>query len=107
MTSLARRRSPHDSNCWHVYYGDVRAGTIVRAISPPNHAELWQWYCGFYPGSQPHENTSGSAETFDQARKAFEAAWGVFLAAVRTKILQHGVTIGTLQPGCAPRGTLD
>jgi hypothetical protein len=80
MTGLTRRRSPQDSNCWHIYFGDVRVGTVVRAIGTPNHAELWQWYCGFYPGSQPCENTSGTAETFDQARKAFEAAWRVFLA---------------------------
>jgi hypothetical protein len=41
---------------------------------------IWQWYCGFYPGSHPGEITSGSAGTFDQARTEFEAAWSVFLA---------------------------
>ena len=80
MTNLIRQRNRYHSNSWHIYYGDVRVGTIVRAIGAPNHAELWQWYCGFYPGSQPSENKSSFAETFDRARKAFEAALRVFLA---------------------------
>ena len=37
--------------------------------------------CGFYPGSRPRECTNGTAETFEEARAAFETAWRVFLAA--------------------------
>jgi hypothetical protein len=40
----------------------------------------WEWQCGFYPGLGPGECTSGTAETFDQARADFEAAWKVFLS---------------------------
>ena len=35
---------------------------------------------GFYPGSEPAEYHSGTADQFDQARAGFEAAWAVFLA---------------------------
>jgi hypothetical protein len=38
------------------------------------------WRCGFYPGSEPGECTSGIAATFDQARADFERAWQVFSA---------------------------
>jgi len=33
-----------------------------------------------YPGCYPRECTDGTAETFDQARADFEAAWQVFLS---------------------------
>jgi hypothetical protein len=36
--------------------------------------------CGFYPGCEPGEQTHGTADTFDQARAAFEKAWQVFAA---------------------------
>jgi len=32
----------------------------------------WGWRCGFYPGSNPVECTSGTAATFDHARADFE-----------------------------------
>jgi hypothetical protein len=42
--------------------------------------DTWQWRCGFYPGSEPRDCTSGTAASFDQARGDFEEAWWVFLA---------------------------
>ncbi len=36
--------------------------------------------CGFYPGSNPGECTSGTAATFDLARTDFGRAWEVFLS---------------------------
>jgi hypothetical protein len=53
---------------------------IAERIGNPDSTPGWQWSCGFYPGSQLAERTSGLAESFDQARGAFEAAWRVFLA---------------------------
>jgi hypothetical protein len=61
-------------------YGDVRAGTIMQCVGNPGAAPKWQWRCGFYPGSRPSECTNGTAETFQAAREAFEAAWRIFLA---------------------------
>jgi hypothetical protein len=54
MPELTRRRSAeHRHECWHVYYGDVHAGTIaIRAGIP---------FC-----------TNGAAATFNQARADFE-----------------------------------
>jgi hypothetical protein len=81
MPALTRRRSTDArEECWHIYYGDVHIGTVaVRAGIPPDE-DPWGWSCGFYPGCEPGEHMNGSAETFDQARADFEAAWCVFSA---------------------------
>jgi hypothetical protein len=83
MTSnqtLNRRRDPHRSDCWLIFLGDVHVGTIARAVGAPGAAERGVWFCGFYPGSNPGEQTHGTAATFDQARAHFERAWAVFSA---------------------------
>jgi hypothetical protein len=81
MPALTRRRDveAHDE-CWHVYYGDIHAGTIAKRIGIPPGEDPWGWACGFYPGSHPGEHTSGSAPTFERARADFEEAWKVFLS---------------------------
>jgi hypothetical protein len=73
-------RYPERPDCWHMYYGDVRVGTIARRVGNPFDTDPWEWTCGFYPGSHPRECTSDTSETFDQARSEFEAAWAVFLS---------------------------
>ena len=70
----------HRADSWLVYYGDVHVGTIARAVGNPNAEPQWNWLCWFYPGSNPGEQRSGTADTFDQARAAFEKAWQVFAA---------------------------
>jgi hypothetical protein len=81
MPELTRRRSPdHKHRCWHVYYGDVQAGTIAERVGNPHDTDPWEWNCGFYPGSHPRECTNGTAATFDEARADFESAWQVFLS---------------------------
>jgi hypothetical protein len=60
--------------------GDVLAGTIAIRTGIPHDTDPWEWCCGFYPGSHPRECTSGTAETFDEARADFEEAWRVFLS---------------------------
>jgi hypothetical protein len=81
MPELTRRRNLEaPDECWHVLYGDVRVGTIALRTGMPHHEDPWGWACGFYPGSHPRECTNGTAETFDQARVDFEAAWRVFLS---------------------------
>jgi len=70
---------PHiTEETWGVYYGDVQVGTIAEHAGDPTAKPGWQWSYGFYPGSHPSEHARGVAETFDQARGAFEIAW-VFL----------------------------
>jgi hypothetical protein len=81
MPALTRHRNLQaPDECWHIYYGDVRVGTIsIRTGMPPSE-DPWGWVCGFYPGSHPTEFTDGTAATFEQARADFGAAWRVFLS---------------------------
>jgi hypothetical protein len=77
MPELTRRRSAdHRRECWHVYYGDIQAGTIAARARTPNDTNPWEWSCGFHPGEQHN----GTAATFDAARAQFEQAWRVFLS---------------------------
>ena len=55
------------------------AGTIAKCVGNPNAVERWQWQCGFYPGSKPGDDSSGTAPTFEAARAALEAAWRHYL----------------------------
>ena len=80
MRTLTRRRYPGRQDCWHVYFGDVKVGTIAIRTGIPHHEDPWGWICGFYPGSHPGEHTNGTAEPFDAARASFEEAWQVFSA---------------------------
>jgi hypothetical protein len=80
MPELTRGRYPERPDCWHVYYGDVHVGTIAIREGCPHDEGPWEWACGFYPGSHPDEHQIGTAESFDEARAGFEAAWAVFLA---------------------------
>jgi hypothetical protein len=80
LPTLTRCRYPERPDCWHIYYGDVHAGTIARRVGNPFDTDPWEWNCGFYPGSHPRECTNDTAATFDQARADFEQAWVVFLS---------------------------
>jgi hypothetical protein len=76
MTTLTRRREPDvHQETWHVYYGDVRIGTIAVRAGVPNDVDQWDWRCGFYPGMEPGTQRSGTAATFEEARADFEQAW--------------------------------
>jgi len=77
MSALSRRRSKDDEHreTWLIYFGDVRVGSIGRRAGVPNSAPQWGWWCGFYPGTEPGEHRGGIAETFDEARAAFQFAW--------------------------------
>lgn len=81
MPELSRRRSPDDRHdCWHIFYDGVHVGTIAPRIGIAPDQPPWGWQCGFYPGCHPGEHSNGSADSFDQARERFEAAWRVCLA---------------------------
>jgi hypothetical protein len=77
---LTRRRYHERPDCWHVYYGDVHAGTIAIRVGNPTDSDPWEWSCGFYPGCRPGEHTNGTEPTFEEARTDFERAWAVLLA---------------------------
>src|SRR6266699_5407655 len=80
MPELTRRRYKERVDCWHIYFGDVQAGTIARRVGQPIEKDQWEWSTGFYPGSNPGEITHGTAAGFDQARSRFEEVWRVFLS---------------------------
>jgi hypothetical protein len=48
MPALTRRRDlDAQDECWHVYYGDVRVGTIAKRIGIPIDEDPWGWFlCG-------------------------------------------------------------
>jgi hypothetical protein len=83
-TKLTRRPDPHRPDCWLIYCGDIHAGTIAKAVGMPNAVNLWNWSAGFYPGSRPGECKSGTADTCELAKAAFEKAWLAF-ASTRTE----------------------
>jgi hypothetical protein len=74
MPNLTRSHYPEHQDCWHVYYDDVHIGTIAVQPGVPVDEDQWGWICGFYPGTQPRQDSDGTAATFDQARADFEAA---------------------------------
>jgi hypothetical protein len=81
MPALTRRRSTDaPEECWHIYCGDVRVGTIAIRTGIPHEEHPWGWICGFYPGCQPSEYKDGTAKTFDKARREFQRAWRVLLS---------------------------
>ncbi len=81
MPALTRRRDPEAlQESWRIFYGDVCIGSIAIRSGIPVDKDPWCWNCGFYPGSRPGECTAGTADSFDQARADFEAAWRVFSA---------------------------
>ncbi|MEA2831393.1 MAG: hypothetical protein QOF22_2141 [Bradyrhizobium sp.] len=71
MPALTRRLSPAArEECWQIFYGDIRVGTIAKRVGIPNDQPRWGWSCGFYPGSHPGDCTGGAAATLDQALHA-------------------------------------
>jgi hypothetical protein len=85
LAQLTRRPDKdRDREGWFVYFGDVRVGHIGLRAGIPNHSPQWGWSCGFYPGCDPGQHTSGTGETFDEARAGFEQAWKR-LATTRTE----------------------
>jgi hypothetical protein len=75
-----RRAADRGQETWHIYCAGVLVGTIMERIGNPTGTDPWLWQCGFAPGSAPGDCTSGTAESFDVARAAFERAWNVFSA---------------------------
>ena len=74
MTALTRRRDVEATReKWDIFYDDVRVGSIGLRAGVPNHADQWEWKCGFYPGCD--RSTGGPAGSFEEARAAFEAEW--------------------------------
>jgi hypothetical protein len=59
VSRITRRRSTDaPEECWHVYYGDVHAGTIAIRAGIPHDKDPWGWNCDFYPGLHPREHLS-------------------------------------------------
>jgi|SRR6516165_12538897 len=76
MPALTRHRDPDVAQeTWRVHFDHVHVRTIAECVGNPGAACMWQWRCGFYPGSRPGECTGGTAATFEEARADFEAAW--------------------------------
>jgi hypothetical protein len=44
MPTLTRRRYPERPDCWHIFYGDVRVGTITRGVYRPYYGHSYGYY---------------------------------------------------------------
>jgi hypothetical protein len=81
MPALTRRRSTDArEECWHIFYGDVHAGTIAIRSGVPHDEDQWGWSCGFYPGSRL---AFGRACPAGQCRKVKVATGNKLKACVR------------------------
>jgi len=99
MPELTRRRDPEaQQETWLIHYGDVRVGVIAERVGNPDSTPGWQWSCGFYPGSNLAERTSGLAESFDQARRALRGR-----VACLSRKAHRGRLPGISPRPCAPR----
>ncbi|UFW48504.1 MULTISPECIES: hypothetical protein [Bradyrhizobium] len=67
--TCGRSDNPHGET-WHIYFNDVRIGTIGERAGVPVHADQWAWSVGFYPGMEPGTQRSGIASSFNAAREA-------------------------------------
>jgi hypothetical protein len=65
MRSLTHRRDPDSrEEAWRIFYdGDVHVGTIGMRSGNPTGGDRWSWHCGFYPGSNPGDESHGTAAT--------------------------------------------
>jgi hypothetical protein len=81
MPELTRRLSwpgdQHATEDWSIYYGDIGVGRIMRHQGTQK--VFWRWSVGFHPGRHPSENEIGTADTFEEAREAWRAAWDRYL----------------------------
>jgi len=75
MTELTRRllNNEHPES-WGIFDGDVQVGGIC-AVRGTGGQMIWQWSCGFYPGCDKSQQTAGNADTYHEAKAAFQAAW--------------------------------
>jgi hypothetical protein len=80
IPKLSRRRDlKAREESWLIFYGDVHVGMIARRVGVPVGVDRWGWILGFYPRTEPHQYSDGTAATFDQARSSFETAWQALL----------------------------
>jgi hypothetical protein len=94
MPELTRCRNPEaPEECWHIYYGDARVGTIAVRTGTPHDEDPWGWNCGFYPGSHPAECTdgthggTGALRASDQSNKQAETATAVTNFGGKTRLV--------------------
>jgi hypothetical protein len=75
MSTLTRKLlSDEHRQSWGIFDGELRVGSISSGIGT-NGKTVWQWSCGFYPGCEPHQQSIGTAPTYDQAKAEFKKAW--------------------------------
>ena len=74
MTTLTRRRLNERFESWGIYYGDVLVGGLSK-MNGLGSSMIWRWSCGFYPGCEPHQQSAGSENHFEEAKAAFQQSW--------------------------------
>ena len=66
MTLTRRRDDTENLEQWSIWDGNVRVG-LMRKINATAGRMIWQWACW--------SRESGTADTIDEARAAFQKAW--------------------------------
>jgi hypothetical protein len=56
-------RPKRQPRAWLIFNGDVHVGTIGMRSGNPTGGDQWSWHCGFYPGSNPGDESHGTAAT--------------------------------------------
>lgn len=75
MTDLIlRRRNVENHEAWDIVHGDVPVGGLSK-INGTGSTMLWQWCCGFYPGCDKRQQSSGNEDDLDEAKARFREAW--------------------------------
>ena len=87
MPTLTRRREPDGPERWHIYYGDVRIGTIGERSGVPLHQDQWNWTCGFFPGGP--RSKGGTGPSYESCKDALQRAWDEMLPGVTESGLEE------------------
>src|SRR5580704_18097635 len=110
MPTLTRRRDLDAQDEWHVYYGDVRAGTISKRIGIPPDEDPWGLACGFYraaiseskPTKQHRQSTRRALSSRKRGRFSSPIEpRPIFRKGARSKPSPHGnIACGIPGTGC-------
>jgi hypothetical protein len=102
MPELTRRRSADaPQECWHIYWGDIHAGTIEIRSGVPFDEDPWGWSCGFYPGSHPGEHGTARRRPSTRPAPISRAPGNGFCRNEPTLIFRPGA-----MSGIGPRGNM-
>jgi hypothetical protein len=97
--SAGCRATDAREECWHVFYDDVRVGSIAIRAGNPDDTDPWQWYCCFYPGRIRRSARPAPRPRSTRREPLSRALGACFYPTEPRPIFRRGETIGI-----GPRG---